>query len=290
MKSQNLHIIAPESDYGKARRSRIITEKPGQLVHADTKLACKLRGGRRVHLFVLVDNFSSYGWAVPMGGKTANDTAVALQRAVSHFPFPIETLYTDNGVEFTGGAFVLQAERLAERIKRTQAKHPWSNGKVEALNKTIKYEVMPAIMSWKVYATHAEVEPPLSLAMLWYNVKRRHFGKNNGGRSPLQVLQDYAESLADAGDKALLESNLSTVFGAEGDLHRQLLLRLPETFGVPLLDLAPSVLSKATGLALPRTQHLERPAELSPFAREALNSLDRQPSKPVYLSGEAQDH
>ena len=121
------------------------------------------------------------------------------------------------------------------------------------------------------------------------NVKRPHYGKNNSGRPPLQVLKDYAESLADAGDEAPLASNLSTVFGAEGDLHRQLLLRLPETFGVPLLDLAPTVLSKATGLRFTRQTELERPARLSPSACNAINALHDEAKKPVYLGGEAQE-
>jgi transposase InsO family protein len=273
MKDQNLHVIDPECDYAKARRSRIYTVRPGQLVHADVKLAAGLKGGRRVYLFVLVDNFSSFAWAVPMGAKTARDTAVAVQRAYSHFPFAVETLYTDNGVEFTGAAFLDIAKRLAARIKTTRAKHPWSNGKAEALNKMLKYEVMPVVLTWKVYSTHAEMEPGLDAAMLWYNCKRRHFGNNNGGRTPLQVIQDYVERLADAEDKALLASNLSTVFGADGDMRRQLLLRLPDVFGKPLLDLVPNVLCKAGNLALPKLQNLERPPAISSEARNALNAI-----------------
>ena len=60
-----------------------------------------------------------------------------------------------------------------------------------------------------------------------------------------------------------------------------------ETFGMPLLELAPTVLGKATSLKLPRKAELEAPAQLSPSAKKALNALDIETSKPVYLSGEA---
>ena len=80
------------------------------------------------------------------------ETAAAfLQQVLTQYPFKINKILTDNGIEFSDNLLV-EAKKPKDKVhpfvgicqaqtiehRTTLVKHPWTNGMVEAMNKKIK--------------------------------------------------------------------------------------------------------------------------------------------------------
>jgi len=111
----------------------------------------------------------------------------ALKKYLAAAPFePYGVVLTDNGKDFLSNdfiRFVLQS-RLHQRT--TRGAHPWSNGKVEALNKTLKYQCFPALAAADVRDWGTLVDL-VDRWMDYYNQIRAHSGANNRGLPPLAL-------------------------------------------------------------------------------------------------------
>jgi len=79
--------------------------------------------------------------------------------------------------------------------RTTKTAHPWSNGKCEALNRTLKYQCFPAIagniQSWE------DMCQLVSIWMDFYNKTRAHTGHVNRGLPPLAFLRLYNNTEGD---------------------------------------------------------------------------------------------
>jgi len=115
----------------------------------------------KLHMFVAIDRTSKFAF-VELHEKAT--TAVArefLLRLIAAVPYKIHTVLTDNGIQFTtpgagrsavplikeaiangelfrAHAFELACARNDIEHRTTRAKHPWTNGQVERMNRTIK--------------------------------------------------------------------------------------------------------------------------------------------------------
>ncbi|MDO4709667.1 MAG: integrase core domain-containing protein, partial [Pseudomonadota bacterium] len=93
-------------------------------------------------------------------------------------PYHIHTVLTDNGIQFTNRrrdrycpahifSRVCQEHGIEHRL--TQVKHPWTNGQVERMNRTIKEATVKRFH----YDDHAQLRQHLASFMDAYNFGRR---------------------------------------------------------------------------------------------------------------------
>ena len=79
------------------------------------------------------------------------DGTAFLENALAQYPFKVEKLLTDNGIEFSYNPlpdgkkpkakehpFVALCKAKQIEHRTTLVKHPWTNGMVEAMNKKVK--------------------------------------------------------------------------------------------------------------------------------------------------------
>ena len=137
----------------------------------------------KLHLFVAIDRTSKFAF-VRLEEKanrvTASAFLVALIKAV---PYKIHTVLTDNGIQFTfppryaGGptaAFIthmfgMRCEENGIEHRLTKIKHPWTNGQVERMNRTIK----DATVKRFHYDNHDQLRRHLADFIDAYNFGRR---------------------------------------------------------------------------------------------------------------------
>jgi len=92
----------------------------------------------KLYLYVAIDRTSKFAF-VQLVRKTGRTSASAfLEALIAAVPYKIRTVLTDNGIE----------HRL------TKVKHPWTNGQVERMNRTIK----DATVKRYHYDTHRQFE------------------------------------------------------------------------------------------------------------------------------------
>lgn len=125
---------------------------PFGYVHVDLRYLAKLHG-RGEYIFVAIERATRFAWIEVMPDRTADRVAATMARFLEAFGFPVHTVLTDNGSEFTdrfGGhvpnrtgrpsgrhAFdrLCAAHRIEHRLTRPYT--PKTNGMVERFNRRI---------------------------------------------------------------------------------------------------------------------------------------------------------
>ena len=179
----------PETDGDKPARKRFKAYPIG-FFHIDIAEVRTEQG--KLHLFVAIDRTSKFAFAQLHERATtrvAGDFLRALLRAV---PYRVHTVLTDNGIHFTtpgntasaaplireamdrGELFRAHSFELAcaeNRIEHrlTKPHHPWTNGQVERMNRTLK----EATVRRYHYGSHDELRSHLALFLDAYNYARR---------------------------------------------------------------------------------------------------------------------
>jgi hypothetical protein len=146
----------------------------------------------KLHMFVAIDRTSKFAF-VELHEKAP--TAVSkefLLRLIAAVPYKIHTVLTDNGIQFTtpgagGSAVPLIKEAIAKgeifrahafeyacarndiEHRTTKARHPWTNGQVERMNRTIK----DATVKRFYYESHDQLRTHLADFVAAYNFARR---------------------------------------------------------------------------------------------------------------------
>jgi transposase InsO family protein len=137
----------------------------------------------KLYLYVAIDRTSKFAFVqlVKKTGRTsASAFLLALIRAV---PYKIHTVLTDNGIQFTfppryldgptarymTHMFEMRCRENAIEHRLTKIKHPWTNGQVERMNRTIKEATVKRFH----YDSHRQLEAHLSDFMSAYNFARR---------------------------------------------------------------------------------------------------------------------
>ena len=114
-----------------------------------------------------------------------------LRNLIKAVPYKIHKVLTDNGIQFTNHehhrhAFTHIFDRICNENKiehrKTKVKHPWTNGQVERINRTIKDAT---VKSFK-YMNHDELKQHLHSYLMAYNFAKRL--KSLKGKTPWQFI------------------------------------------------------------------------------------------------------
>ena len=106
----------------------------------------------RLYLFVAVDRTSKFAHAELREKATRKIAAAFLQTLIEIVPYRVHTVLTDNGIQFTDlprnrtGPTARYSVHLFDRVcnehgiehRLTKPNHPWTNGQVERMNRTLK--------------------------------------------------------------------------------------------------------------------------------------------------------
>jgi transposase InsO family protein len=137
----------------------------------------------KIYLYVAIDRTSKFT-VIQLVKKTGRTSASAfLERVIEAFPYKIHTVLTDNGIQFTfppryadgptaryvTHMFDMRCRENGIEHRLTKVKHPWTNGQVERMNRTIK----EATVKRYHYDSHQQLDAHLSVFIDAYNYGRR---------------------------------------------------------------------------------------------------------------------
>ena len=159
----------------------------------------------KLYLFVAVDRTSKFAFAQLHEAATVSAAVTFLEALIAAVPYRIHTLLTDNGVQFgdmpqnrSGPTARYRLHRF-DRICRehgiehrlTKPKHPWTNGQVERMNRTLK----DATVRRYHYTTHQQLRQHLAAFLDAYNFAKRL--KTLRGLTPYEAIcKAWAENPA----------------------------------------------------------------------------------------------
>lgn len=135
-------------------------------------------GEGKIRLFVAIDRTSKFAY-VELHEKAGKMIAAQfLRNLIAAVPYKTHTVLTDNGIQFTNRKQDRFAfEHIFSRVCRgndidqrlTKVNHPWTNGQVERMNRTIK----EATVKRYHYDTHAQFKTHVTDFIVAYNYARR---------------------------------------------------------------------------------------------------------------------
>ena len=150
----------------------------------------------KLHLFVAIDRTSKFVVAKLFDRATTESAKTFLETVISNVPYRIHTILTDNGIQFAdlpkyrngvtaifrGHPFdrVCQNHNIEHRL--TKPNHPWTNGQVERMNRTIK----DATVNRYFYQNNEQLAQHLDTFISAYNFAKRL--KTLQGLTPYQFI------------------------------------------------------------------------------------------------------
>ena len=146
----------------------------------------------KLHMFVAIDRTSKFAFVELHERATRAISGGFLRSLIKAVPYKIHTVLTDNGIQFTtpgaGGSavpLIKQAMAAGELFRAhafeyacakadidhrtTKPRHPWTNGQVERMNRTIK----EATVKRFYYESHEQLNRHLNDFIAAYNFARR---------------------------------------------------------------------------------------------------------------------
>ena len=129
-------------------------------------------------LFVAIDRTSKFAYVELHKSATKIIAAEFLRNLIKILPYKIHTILTDNGIQFTNQerhkhAFKHIFDRVCEENsiehRLTKVSHPWTNGQVERMNRTIK----DATVKKYYYKSHQQFKAHLYSFVMAYNYAKR---------------------------------------------------------------------------------------------------------------------
>jgi transposase InsO family protein len=170
----------PEVEGDKPRR-RVFKTYPIGFFHIDIAEVRTEEG--KLYLFVAIDRTSKLAYA-ELHNKADRSIATAfLEALIEAVPYKIHTLLTDNGIQFCDlpkhrsgptakwrtHMFDLLCQQHGIEHRLTKPNHPWTNGQVERMNRTLK----EATVNRYHYETNEQLKAHLSAFLMAYNFAKR---------------------------------------------------------------------------------------------------------------------
>jgi len=161
----------------------------------------------KLYMLVAIDRTSKFAFAELHERVGRRDAANFLRRLIDAVPYKVHTVLTDNGTHFTdpkGNGWTpadikrMLAERQRFRChsfelacaqndidhRRTKPAHPWTNGQVERMNRTLK----EATVRRYHYETHDKLREHLRTFLEAYNFAKRL--KSLQGRTVFEFISE----------------------------------------------------------------------------------------------------
>ena len=132
----------------------------------------------KLRLFVAIDRTSKFAFVELHHEAGKMIAAQFLRNLIAAVPYKIHTILTDNGIQFTNQerhkyAFRHIFDRVCDENniehRLTKVKHPWTNGQVERMNRTIK----EATVRRYHYDNHEQLRQHLNDFVAAYNFGHR---------------------------------------------------------------------------------------------------------------------
>jgi transposase-like protein len=132
----------------------------------------------KLYLFVAIDRTSKFAFVELYDKAGKMNAAQFLRNLLKAVPYAIHTVLTDNGIQFTNRACDRYAfHHIFDRVcdensiehRLTKVKHPWTNGQVERMNRTIKEATVKRFH----YDDHQQLKKHLADFIDAYNFGRR---------------------------------------------------------------------------------------------------------------------
>ena len=181
----------PKPDLPNLATKKKFKQYPIGYFHVDIAEVSTCEG--KLYLYVGIDRTSKFAYAELHKIQTKVIAADFLRNLIKAVPYKINKVLTDNGIQFTNHehhkyAFTHIFDRICNENKiehrKTKVKHPWTNGQVERMNRTIKDAT---VKSFK-YMNHEELKQHLHSYMMAYNFAKRL--KSLKGKTPWQFIKN----------------------------------------------------------------------------------------------------
>jgi Integrase core domain. len=135
-------------------------------------------------MFVAIDRASKFAFVELHDRATRRVASEFLKRLIKAVPYKIHTVLTDNGVQFCHmpqhrhGPTARYSLHMFDRICRedgiehrlTKPNHPWTNGQVERMNRTLKEAT---VRRYYYYESHEQLRSHLAAFVDAYNFGKR---------------------------------------------------------------------------------------------------------------------
>jgi transposase InsO family protein len=178
----------PDVEGTKASK-RKFKEYPVGYFHIDIAEVRTQEG--RLYLFVAIDRTSKFAYTELHERASTGVAGDFLRALIKAIPYRVHTVLTDNGIHFTNPKGTWSVSEIKEMMARkelfrahafeyfcaindidhrlTKPKHPWTNGQVERMNRTIK----EATVKRFYYETHDQLRSHLADFVSAYNFAKR---------------------------------------------------------------------------------------------------------------------
>jgi len=137
----------------------------------------------KLHLFVAIDRTCKFVMAKLYDRATMKTAKEFLEALIQAVPYRIHTILTDNGIQFAdlpknrNGVTAMLRGHPFDRVcwahgiehRLTKPNHPWTNGQVERMNRTMK----EATVNRYYYQTGEELQKHLDAFIAAYNFAKR---------------------------------------------------------------------------------------------------------------------
>ena len=137
----------------------------------------------KLYLYVAIDRTSKFAFVQPVDKANTVKAREFLDSLVAAVPYKIEIILTDNGIQFAdlpknrsgptalwrGHPFDRACQRHGIEHRLTKPNHPWTNGQVERMNRTLK----EATVQRYYYDSHKQLRRHLDDFVNAYNFGRR---------------------------------------------------------------------------------------------------------------------
>ena len=181
----------PDMDGDKPKKQRF-KRYPIGFFHMDIAEVRTAEG--KLHLFVAIDRTSKFAVARLVEKADRKTAWEFLERLLHAVPYRIHTILTDNGIQFAEQPrnrntvisrpmrfdMICEANSIEHRL--TKPNHPWTNGQVERMNRTIK----DATVKRYHYDSHDQLRSHLADFLDAYNYARRL--KTLSGLTPYEYI------------------------------------------------------------------------------------------------------
>ena len=181
--------VLPKKEISTSADKKKFKQYPIGYFHMDIAEVRTAEG--KLYLYVAIDRTSKFAYAELHKSQTKMIAAEFLRNLIKAVPYKIHKILTDNGIQFTNhdhhkNAFTHIFERVCNEHqiehRKTKIKHPWTNGQVERMNRTLK----EATVNNFHYTSDDELKQHLHAYLMAYNFAKRL--KAIKGKTPWQFI------------------------------------------------------------------------------------------------------